>query len=199
MLIINTLRQLSRLSRKKRSNRCLRQLDIYDNSTWRTFTTSGEGTPRAVYIYTMGRRPPPSSSEYLFEVSYVSNGQNPTLANVFLIITGPIRWLAPSNSLPAISRKTNCKVTHFFLIADYCHVGIVQISLQEWRNCPARMAQLRTYFVWHEGSHRMEWACTSDETRARTEWCEPHKEALLRRVLSLNICQCKKLLLSLQK
>lgn len=53
-----------------------------------------------------------------------------------------ISQLAPSNSLPAISRKTNCKVTHFFLIADYCHVGIVQISLQEWRNCPARMARL---------------------------------------------------------
>ena len=58
-----------------------------------------------------------------------------------------ISLLAPCNSLPAISGKTNCKVTHFFLIADYCHVGIVQISLQEWRNCPARMAQLRTYFV----------------------------------------------------
>lgn len=44
----------------------------------------------------------------------------------------------------------------FFLIADYCHVGIVQISLQEWRNCPARMARLRAYFVWHECSLRME-------------------------------------------
>ena len=91
------------------------------------------------------------------EISYVSTSQNPTLANVFLIITGPISQLAPSNSLPAISRKTNCKVTHFFLIADYCHVGIGQISLQEWRNCPARTAQLRH---------------TSDGTRARTGWNE---------------------------
>lgn len=67
-----------------------------------------------------------------------------------------ISLLAPCNSLPAISGKTNCKVTHFFLIADYCHVGIVQISLQEWRNRPARMAQLRAYLGWYEGSHRME-------------------------------------------
>lgn len=54
-----------------------------------------------------------------------------------------ISQLAPRNSLPAISGKTNCKVTHFFLIADYCHVGFMQISLQERCNLPARMARLR--------------------------------------------------------
>ncbi|WP_373172913.1 hypothetical protein [Prevotella merdae] len=55
------------MSRKKRSNRCLRQLDIYYVSAQRTLSREwGEGTPWAVHIYTMGRRPPLSSSEHLY-------------------------------------------------------------------------------------------------------------------------------------
>ena len=62
----------------------------------------------------MGRRPPLSPSVCRLEIYQISIEQKNTLANVFLIITKPIHRLAPHNSLPTISGKTKCKVTHFF-------------------------------------------------------------------------------------
>ena len=98
--------------------------------------------------------------------------QKNTLANVFLIITGPISQLAPRNSLSAISRKTNCKVTHFFLIADYCHVGIVQISLQEWRNCRHTSYGTSARSGWNELVRRMKRGLAPNDTsRIKRRFC----------------------------
>lgn len=85
----------------------------YIDSTGCTLFTNEKGTPLAVHIYTMGRRPPLSPSVCRLEIYQISIEQKNTLANVFLIITGPISRLAPGNSLPTISRKTKCKVTLF--------------------------------------------------------------------------------------
>lgn len=83
-----------------------------------------------------------------------------------------ISQLAPSNSLPAISRKTNCKVTHFFLIADYCHVGIVQISLQEWRNCGHTSYDTRARTGWNELVRRMKRGLApNDASRIKRRFC----------------------------
>lgn len=83
-----------------------------------------------------------------------------------------ISQLAPSNSLPAISRKTNCKVTHFFLIADYCHVGIVQISLQEWRNCRHTSYGTSARSGWNELVRRMKRGLApNDASRIKRRFC----------------------------
>ena len=61
--------------RKTYSTKKKEATDAYANWIYITIAHSvpspmkGEGTPQAVYIYTMGRRPPLSSSEYLFEIS----------------------------------------------------------------------------------------------------------------------------------
>ena len=69
-----------------------------------------KGHTHAMCIYTMGRRPPLSSTEHLLEISYVSTGQKKTLANVFLFMIDPAQVFIGCHRFASLPSKTSAKV-----------------------------------------------------------------------------------------